>query len=271
MTGRRGRAALPRALPEVRPIFPVNRPWWPRLSKHAPLSLQAHSRARGRRMPLRMAALTAPVAPLRVRPVTPTRPVVLELHSADYFFENIFDECRSSGQLSMECLGRLGNLLSQLHSWRYRLISLMLALHVSYNVQALKRVRGRKSLNKMVDSLVPAAPRRAKRAIPRHLVVRRYPLAAAQITYLTSYYAAVDCQWTAWSAWDTCNATCAPGGTSSIAQYFLLVAHCALGTQARTRTETPAQNGGAACVGNSRETQTCNADVSCRSHFRLLP
>ncbi|XP_061196679.1 MAM and LDL-receptor class A domain-containing protein 2-like [Saccostrea echinata] len=53
---------------------------------------------------------------------------------------------------------------------------------------------------------------------------------------------AVDGGYTDWSAWSTCTASCGEG------------------TQTRTRTCTnpPPQNGGADCVGESTQTQTCN-------------
>jgi len=53
----------------------------------------------------------------------------------------------------------------------------------------------------------------------------------------------VDCQWDTWNDWDTCTASCGGGG------------------QARSRTYTEAQNGGAECPGMGEETQSCNEDV----------
>ena len=51
----------------------------------------------------------------------------------------------------------------------------------------------------------------------------------------------VDCAWSDFGEWTQCSAEC---GT---------------GTQTRTRTEeTAAENGGAACDGDSTETQDCN-------------
>ena len=53
----------------------------------------------------------------------------------------------------------------------------------------------------------------------------------------------VDCTWDEWSTWEICSVSC--GG----------------GTQERNRTKVAAQHGGADCVGNDRETQSCNDNV----------
>eukprot|EP00123_Amoebidium_parasiticum_P017037 comp23685_c0_seq4/m.40619 comp23685_c0_seq4/g.40619 ORF comp23685_c0_seq4/g.40619 comp23685_c0_seq4/m.40619 type:complete len:233 (-) comp23685_c0_seq4:196-894(-) len=48
------------------------------------------------------------------------------------------------------------------------------------------------------------------------------------------------CTWNAWSAWGPCSATCG-----------------AAGVKTRTRTQNPATNGGAPCVGSGREVANC--------------
>ena len=54
----------------------------------------------------------------------------------------------------------------------------------------------------------------------------------------------VDCTWTSWTAWDSCDVTC--GG----------------GTQSRSRVQdAPAENGGADCLpADATETQDCNTN-----------
>ena len=50
----------------------------------------------------------------------------------------------------------------------------------------------------------------------------------------------VPCQWKRWSGWSTCSVTC--GG----------------GKETRSRGKTPAQYGGAPCVGSGTESRDCN-------------
>ena len=52
----------------------------------------------------------------------------------------------------------------------------------------------------------------------------------------------VNCTWNSWSAWETCSVSCGNG------------------TQERNRTKIPAQYGGADCVGNDTENQTCSTN-----------
>ena len=52
----------------------------------------------------------------------------------------------------------------------------------------------------------------------------------------------VNCTWNSWSAWEICSVSCGNG------------------TQERNRTKIPAQQGGADCVGNDTENQTCSTN-----------
>ena len=62
-------------------------------------------------------------------------------------------------------------------------------------------------------------------------------------------FLSVDGMWTAWTEFSTCSSTCA-GGTQ---------------TRTRTCTNPAPMFGGADCVGDASETQTCNDNIPCPS------
>jgi hemicentin len=95
----------------------------------------------------------------------------------------------------------------------------------------------------------------------------------------------MDCQWTPWSAWGFCSASCGAGTlfllfplislflpfTLSFLSFHIVVPFSYLsytpfisyalpsGTQTRTRSSLPEQNGGQPCTGGASQSQACQA------------